>query len=97
MKVQKNWERLESIFLESEDIRAQLPDDTKRFEKVDAEWKDLMNEAQDEPSVVAACTFEGRDELLFSFHQEIELCEKSLNDYLEQKKKIFPRFYFVSN
>jgi dynein heavy chain len=97
MKVQKNWERLESIFLESEDIRAQLPDDTKRFEKVDAEWKDLMNEASEEPSVVAACTFEGRDELLFSFHQEIELCEKSLNDYLEQKKKIFPRFYFVSN
>lgn len=29
MKVQKNWERLETIFLASEDIKAQLPDDTK--------------------------------------------------------------------
>jgi dynein heavy chain, axonemal len=31
VKVQKNWERLETIFLASEDIKAQLPDDTKRF------------------------------------------------------------------
>jgi len=28
---------------------------------------------------------------------EIEVCEKSLMDYLEQKKKIFARFYFVAN
>jgi len=27
----------------------------------------------------------------------IETCEKALNQYLEEKKKIFPRFYFVSN
>ena len=27
----------------------------------------------------------------------IESCEKALNDYLEQKKKAFPRFYFVAN
>lgn len=29
--------------------------------------------------------------------QKIKRCEKALNDYLEQKKKIFPRFYFLSN
>lgn len=45
IKVQRNWQRLETIFLASEDIRAQLPDETKRFEKVDTEWKDLMREA----------------------------------------------------
>jgi len=97
VKVQRNWQRLEPIFLASEDIRSQLPDDTKRFEKIDIEWKDLMREACEDPGVVVAATFEGREELLNNFFTEIELCEKALNEYLEQKKKMFPRFYFVSN
>ena len=97
VKVQKNWMRLEPIFLDSEDIRAQLPEDTKRFEKVDSEWKGLMGDASDDPSVVNATNTEGRDKILEEFISEIDLCEKALNEYLEQKKKIFPRFYFVSN
>ena len=89
--------RLEPIFLASEDIRAQLPEDTKRFEKVDAEWKGLMADASEDAAVVAATNTEGRDKILQEFITEIDLCEKALNEYLEQKKKIFPRFYFVSN
>ena len=38
IKVQKNWMRLQPIFLESEDIRQQLPEITKNFEKVDQSW-----------------------------------------------------------
>jgi dynein heavy chain len=97
VKVQKNWMRLEPIFLASEDIRAQLPEDTKRFEKVDAEWKGLMADAVEDAAVVAATNTDGRDKILQEFITEIDLCEKALNEYLEQKKKIFPRFYFVSN
>lgn len=97
MKVQRNWQRLEPIFLASEDIKAQLPEDTKRFQKVDSEWRELMNLASEDPGVISACNYEGREEALFEMHGDIELCEKSLNDYLEQKKKIFSRFYFVSN
>jgi dynein heavy chain len=44
-KVCKSWAALETIFLASADIRAQLPDDTKRFEGIDSEFKDLMKEA----------------------------------------------------
>jgi dynein heavy chain len=83
--------------LSSEDIRAQLPEATKSFEKIDGEWKDMMREASEEPGVIAAATFEGREVLLNTFFEEIEICEKALNQYLEDKKKIFPRFYFVSN
>jgi len=56
-----------------------------------------MQEASDDPNVINACTVDGRFEQLNEFYTDIELCEKSLNEYLEQKKKIFPRFYFVSN
>ena len=83
--------------MQSDDIRSQLPDDTKRFEKIDIDWKEMMREAAEDPGVISAATYDGREELLNTFFQEIELCEKALFEYLEQKKKIFPRFYFVSN
>jgi len=44
--VQRQWGSLESIFLGSADIRAQLPDDTKRFESVDNEFKEQMRDIQ---------------------------------------------------
>jgi len=62
VKVQKNWQRLEPIFLASEDIRSQLPDETKAFEKIDMEWKDMMREASEDPGVVAASNADGREE-----------------------------------
>merc|ERR1719262_995726 len=47
--------------------------------------------------IVEICCAEGRGEALTTICQNIETCEKALNDYLEQKKKAFPRFYFVAN
>jgi dynein heavy chain len=38
IKVQKDYLKLQPIFLQSDDIRNSLPDETKRFEKVDADF-----------------------------------------------------------
>lgn len=38
-EVQRKWMYLESIFIGSEDIRSQLPEDSKRFERVDRDFK----------------------------------------------------------
>lgn len=38
-EVQRTWSHLESIFIGSEDIRAQLPEDSKRFDGIDTEFK----------------------------------------------------------
>ena len=45
VNVSRSWAALESIFLASADIRSQLPDDTKRFEGIDSEFKELMKDA----------------------------------------------------
>jgi dynein heavy chain, axonemal len=95
--VQRQWGSLESIFLGSADIRSQLPDDTKRFETVDNEFKEMMREVQAKPGVVVCCSADGREATLTNMFKELEKCEKALNEYLEIKKSIFPRFYFVSN
>ena len=97
LAVTKAWASLESIFLGSADIRAQLERDTKRFEGIDSAFKELMKAAVETPNVVQACAREGRGEALKDMSRNLELCQKSLSDYLDTKKKIFPRFYFVSN
>merc|ERR1719440_2524990 len=96
-KVQENWCRLEPIFMQSDDIRSQLPEDSKRFEQLDNAFKDLMMEASNSTLVVDICCAENREDSLKTICENIDTCEKSLNEYLEQKKKAFPRFYFVAN
>ena len=59
--VSKTWAALESIFLASEDIRSQLPDDTKRFEGIHNEFVELMKDAVNETNCKAALTVDGRE------------------------------------
>lgn len=73
-KVQQEWKILRPIFIESDDIRAQLPEATVAFQKVNEEYRELMIEASEEPGVIAAATAEGRLEKLRTFKTEIEQC-----------------------
>jgi dynein heavy chain len=97
LNVQRQWSALEVIFMSSQDIRAQLPDDSKRFESLDVEFKDMMKAAESTPMVVESCDDEGRELTLQGMQHVLEKCQKALNEYLDVKKNIFPRFYFVSN
>jgi Ribonuclease G/E len=95
--VERQWGSLESIFLGSADIRSQLPEDSRRFEVVDVKFKEFLIDIQAKPTVIAACTAGDRERVLKGMFKELEKCERALNEYLEVKKGIFPRFYFVSN
>lgn len=43
LEVQRTWSHLESIFIGSEDIRNQLPEDSKRFDGIDKDFKVKIN------------------------------------------------------
>lgn len=95
-EVQQTWSHLENIFKGSEDIRTQLPEDTKRFDGIDSEYRKLMSESVPTPNCVQLCMKPGLFELLEGLQGRLALCEKSLAEYLETKRLAFPRFYFVS-
>lgn len=94
--VQRKWQALESIFVGSADIRVQLPEDAKRFDGINQEFKDMMRGAPDITNVVEACNLDGRQEKLDDLLGRLEMCEKALQDYLETKRIAFPRFYCES-
>uniref|UniRef100_A0A6Q2WZ44 Dynein axonemal heavy chain 17 n=1 Tax=Esox lucius TaxID=8010 RepID=A0A6Q2WZ44_ESOLU len=96
-EVQRTWTHMESIFIGSEDIRSQLPEDSKRFEGIDADFKELANTAHKTPNVVEATNKEGLFSQLEDIQSRLSLCEKALTEYLDTKRLAFPRFYFISS
>ncbi|KAM4663589.1 dynein axonemal heavy chain 17 [Discoglossus pictus] len=96
-EVQRTWSHLESIFIGSEDIRAQLPEDSKIFDQIDHDFKELVEDAGKTPNVVEATNKPGLFDKLDKMQTSLAICEKALSEYLETKKLAFPRFYFVSS
>uniref|UniRef100_A0A8C4HQX9 AAA+ ATPase domain-containing protein n=1 Tax=Dicentrarchus labrax TaxID=13489 RepID=A0A8C4HQX9_DICLA len=93
---QRNWLYLESIFL-APDIKRQLPAESKMFLKVDKSWKEIMAMVNKRPNALKAAT---QPDLLETFQHNntlLDEIQKCLEAYLESKRVIFPRFYFLSN
>ncbi|ESO12478.1 hypothetical protein HELRODRAFT_155577 [Helobdella robusta] len=95
-EVQRTWSHLESIFIGSDDIRTQLPQDSERFDKIDVDFKELVKEVETTTQVLETTSRPRLYERLETIKDQLTLCEKALAEYLETKRLAFPRFYFVS-
>ena len=87
---------LEGIFIGSDDIKAQLPEAAKAFDRVDQLFKKIMTMTAKNSNVVGACLVENRLEDLRQLSSSLDKCQKSLSDYLESKRNAFARFFFMS-
>merc|ERR1711965_1122464 len=58
--LQRKWMYLESIFLDSDDIRLQLPEEAKKFDKIHKTFKLLMQNTQTNPNALSQCCTDGR-------------------------------------
>ncbi|ESP04959.1 hypothetical protein LOTGIDRAFT_184938 [Lottia gigantea] len=96
LTVQRQWMYLENIFL-GEDIRKQLPGESKAFDDVNKNWKEIMTRLDKDRNALRGTHHKGMLEQLNDMNVKLEEIQKSLDMYLETKRQIFPRFYFLSN
>lgn len=95
-RCQKQWMYLEPIF-SSEDIGKTLAAELTAFQDVDRLWRATLEQIDGEPGIFDLAE---RDSILTMFteaNKKLEKILRSLNEYLEEKRLVFPRFYFLAN
>ena len=75
----------------------QMPTEGRRFKVVDRMWRKIINEARDSPSVMVVTANTSLCGKFKEANTMLDVIQKGLADYLEIKRLVFPRFYFLSN
>ena len=95
-EVQRKWAYLETLFIGSEEVKKELPDSATRFLEIDKTFQATCTSMFAAKNAVAASNSDGLLQALEEMGVGLELCEKALAEFLESKRRIFPRFYFAS-
>ncbi|KAG7479775.1 cytoplasmic dynein 2 heavy chain 1 isoform X1 [Solea senegalensis] len=90
--IQRRWVYLEPIF-----GRGALPREEARFKRVDEDFRSIMSDIRRDNRVVSLSSRAGIRNSLVTILDQLQRCQKSLNEFLEEKRSAFPRFYFIGD
>lgn len=82
---------LDGIFTESIDIRLQLPEEAKKFDAINRRFLSIMKQTSENPNVLSAFCLENRLGEMKRLAAELDSCQRSLSDYLDAKRIMYPR------
>uniref|UniRef100_H3AMW9 Uncharacterized protein n=1 Tax=Latimeria chalumnae TaxID=7897 RepID=H3AMW9_LATCH len=91
-QIQRKWVYLEPIF-----GRGALPREQTRFKRVDEDFRSIMSDVQRDNRVTSLNARAGIRNTLITILDQLQRCQKSLNEFLEEKRSAFPRFYFIGD
>jgi dynein heavy chain len=96
IEVQKSWSFLENLFIGSQEVQRELPNESKQFEQIHKDMLVILERGCQIKNAKKFCTQNGLLKQLESLEERLKVCEKALNRFLDDKRCAFPRFYFVS-
>ncbi|KAG2385509.1 hypothetical protein C9374_003324 [Naegleria lovaniensis] len=96
MNIQRKWLYLEPIF-----SRGSLPSEQQRFNRIDKDYIDIIHSINDKGTigkrVVMLERIIGLKDRLKNISEGLDVCQKALNKFLEEKRSAYPRFYFIGD
>ena len=90
--IQRKWVYLEPIF-----SRGALPKEQGRFKKIDDEFRNILLTLNTNLKVSTIFAIIGIKNTLDMLIDQLEKCQKALNDFLEDKRNKFARLYFIGD
>ena len=90
--IQRKWLYLQPIF-----ARGALPQEQPRFRRVDEDFQGIMASVDADSLVKSFAQIRMRPEHLSEMSTQLDLCQKALAEYLEEKRSMLPRFYFIGD
>jgi len=101
-EIQKTWSFLINLFIYSEEVKKELPDESEEFVHIDKEVRQILKDADTYTNIFEFSTHEDPEngktawKKMEKIFKELAKCQKGLNDFLASKRKVFPRFYFLT-
>uniref|UniRef100_G1NQJ1 Cytoplasmic dynein 2 heavy chain 1 n=1 Tax=Meleagris gallopavo TaxID=9103 RepID=G1NQJ1_MELGA len=90
--IQRKWVYLEPIF-----GRGALPKDHARFTRVDEDFRSVLSDIKRDNRITSLNARAGTRNTLIAILDQLQRCQRSLNEFLEEKRSAFPRFYFIGD
>ncbi|CAA9988254.1 dynein heavy chain, putative [Plasmodium knowlesi strain H] len=96
--IEKLWMYLQNMYVYSEEVKKELPLYSKFFLIINDEYLEMLKQIiGNNTKVVDFANDEGIIEKLEELKSKLCKSEKPLNEYLDSKRKSFPRFFFISS
>ena len=99
-EVQKTWSFLMNLFIYSEEVKRELRELSENFVQYDKDVKAILENSKSNEIILDFCIQEYEDEKVLTKLEEISKklgeCQKGLNHFISEKRKVFPRFYFLT-
>jgi dynein heavy chain, axonemal len=94
--MQRAWSYLEPLFVHSDEVRKELPETAALFLDIDAGVRAILSDAWATRVILLACNRDGLEGEISALNSRLALCKKALVDFLDGRRRQFPRFYFMS-
>lgn len=99
LQIQKKWLYLDRIF-EGDDIRREMKTEVANFINITIEFQEILHQMELKTTAIEATHYKDPSYLLNQISElleKLEMIQHALEMYLETKRNIFPRFFFISN
>lgn len=103
--VQREWVYLDGVFVggneknnsNNSDIANLLPLEYSRFNNLSHEFFAILRKANKFPLAIEVLSIQEIQKVMERTFESLKKVRRSLSDYLEKQRELFPRFYFIGN